>query len=183
MKTELEIVNVVCSGEIPVEEGIDLEKVVEGLDVPSKPHGKSGKDIELEDGGITLYKSGKFIIRSKNEETLEKTQDEFIEKLAKLGFDFEREDYGFDISNFVGSGQLNRSVNLNKLSFAMGLEDTDYEGEQFSGLIYRGYSISVTIYSNGEVILLGADTREELEDVFYNQLVEDIQKYSDKYGV
>lgn len=183
MKTEFEIVNVVCSGAIPVENGINLEEVVSDMGFPAKDHGKSGKDIEFEQGGMTLYESGKCIVRANNENKLEDTQDEFVEALSKIGFDFDKSDYNFEISNFVGYGQLNRSIDLNKLALAMGLEDTDYEGEQFSGLIYRGYPISATFYSNGKVILLGADSREQIEHIFYDKVVEDIQDISDRIGL
>lgn len=182
MKTSLEIVNVVCSGAIPVE-GIELDEVVSDMGFPAKEHGKSGKDIEFENGGMTLYESGKCIIRANNEEKLEATQEEFVEALSDIGFEFDIEDYNFVISNFVGYGKLNRTIDLNKLALAMGLEDTDYEGEQFSGLIYRGYPIAATFYSNGKVILLGANSREQIEEVFYDMVVEDIQEFSERIGL
>lgn len=183
MKTEFEIVNVVCSGAIPVEEGINLDEVVSDMGYPFKEHGKSGKDIEFEQGGMTLYESGKCIIRANNEDKLFKTQEDFVEALSNIGFDFDIEEYNFEISNFVGYGKLNRTIDLNKLALAMGLEDTSYEGEQFSGLIYRGYPISATFYGNGKVILLGADSREQIEHVFYDMVVEDIQEFSDRIGL
>ena len=183
MKTEFEVVNVVCSGAIPSENGINLEEVTDDLGYSSTEHGKSGKNIELENGTMILYETGKCIMHANNEEKLDKTQDEFVSALANLGLEFDKEDFNFKINNFVGYGKLNRTIDLNKLTLALGLEDSEYEGEQFSGLIYRGYPISATFYSNGKVVLLGADSREQIESVFYDMVVEDIQDISDRIGL
>lgn len=179
MKTELEIVTVDCSGKIPVENGISLDEI----DLPSEDHHKVGKDLAFDNGNMVLYDSGKFIIHANSEEGLEELKDEFIQKLREIGMDYEKEDFNFEISNMVASGKLNRTIDLNKLSLAIGYENTDYEGDQFSGLIITKYPINVTVYSNGKVNLSGAKNRELIKKVFYEMLVEDIKKFSQRMGI
>ena len=41
------------------------------------------------------------------------------------------------IQNIVSSGDLGATLNLNVIAIGLGLEDVEYEPEQFPGLVYR----------------------------------------------
>ena len=182
MKPELEIVNVVGSGELPFD-GLNLEQLAEDIDAEVKEHEGSGKDFVFENGGLTLYDSGKYIIRAANEELVYATHNGLLDELLDLDLPIGiRDDIKFEICNFVGHGKLNRSVDLIKLSIAFGLENTEYETEQFPALISREYDVVTLIYGNGNVILPGASTKEELERVF-SELVADIEDISERIGL
>ena len=57
-------------------------------------------------------------------------------------------------------------MNLNALAIGLGLESTEYEAEQFPGLIYRpsGADSVVLLFTSGRVVITGSpdlDTTEE----------------------
>lgn len=60
----------------------------------------------------------------------------------------------FKINNIVGSGNLNRELGLSALAIELGLEQTEYDPEQFPGLVYWMDSGTVAlIFRTGSVIL------------------------------
>jgi len=68
------------------------------------------------------------------------------------------------VTNMVCSYNLNRYINLNKLSVTLNLENIEYEPEQFPGLVYRVQDpkIVVLIFSSGKIILTGGRTIGEI---------------------
>jgi len=63
-----------------------------------------------------------------------------------------------EIQNIVASASLDFRVNLDQL--AMGCEDTEYEPEQFPGLIFRlkDPKTVMLIFKSGKMIVTGAKT-------------------------
>ena len=61
----------------------------------------------------------------------------------------------------VASGTINMDLNLNSL--AMKLENTEYEPEQFPGLVYKlpGTRATFLLFSNGKIVCTG--TRSEVK--------------------
>ena len=57
----------------------------------------------------------------------------------------------------VCSYNLDRYINLNKLTVTLNVENVEYEPEQFPGLVYRikDPKIVVLIFSSGKIILTG----------------------------
>ena len=68
------------------------------------------------------------------------------------------------VTNMVASGALGGVLNLNKLLFA--LEDTEYEPEQFPGLVYHlpGSSITFLLFSTGKIVVAGAKNSREINE-------------------
>lgn len=82
----------------------------------------------------------------------------------------------FKIHNIVGSGDLNRELKLSAIATGLGLEQTEYDPEQFPGLVYWMDSGIVTnIFRTGSVILFSKtyegliegmkSLREHLQDI------------------
>ncbi len=57
---------------------------------------------------------------------------------------------------------LGHEVNLEALAIALGLEHTEYEPEQFPGLIYRPtqYEVTLLIFASGKIIIGGTTDRQ-----------------------
>jgi transcription initiation factor TFIID TATA-box-binding protein len=70
---------------------------------------------------------------------------------------------------------LGREVNLEALAVALGLEQTEYEPEQFPGLIYRPpqYEVTLLIFATGKIIIGGTTDREHAKSVIQH-LQEDL---------
>lgn len=98
---------------------------------------------------------------------------------AALGIVFEElDDLGIPIDgtpeitvqNIVSSADLGESLNLNAIAIGLGLEDVEYEPEQFPGLVYRMEKPEVVIlaFGSGKVVITGgkqpADARAAVEN-------------------
>jgi len=68
------------------------------------------------------------------------------------------------VQNIVASGSININLNLNFL--ALELENTEYEPEQFPGLVYKLVEPNATflLFSNGKLVCTGTKNRPQLED-------------------
>ena len=68
------------------------------------------------------------------------------------------------VQNIVASGAVNLSLNLNTL--ALELENTEYEPEQFPGLVYKLDDPTATflLFSNGKLVCTGTKNRAQLDD-------------------
>ncbi len=67
------------------------------------------------------------------------------------------------VQNIVASGSIDLSLNLNFLALEM--ENTEYEPEQFPGLVYKLIEPTATflLFSNGKLVCTGTKNKEQLE--------------------
>jgi transcription initiation factor TFIID TATA-box-binding protein len=67
------------------------------------------------------------------------------------------------MENIVASAKLKIKLNLNNIAFS--LENTEYEPEQFPGLVYRMDNPRVTflLFGSGKVICTGGKTIEDVK--------------------
>jgi len=79
------------------------------------------------------------------------------------------------VQNIVASGSIDVNLNLNFL--ALELENTEYEPEQFPGLVYKLVEPNATflLFSNGKLVCTGTKNRAQLEDSM-NQLNKKIKE-------
>ena len=68
------------------------------------------------------------------------------------------------VQNIVASGSIDLDLNLNIL--ALELENTEYEPEQFPGLVYKLTDPTATflLFSNGKLVCTGTKSRKQLEE-------------------
>jgi len=68
------------------------------------------------------------------------------------------------VQNIVASGAINLDLNLNTL--ALELENTEYEPEQFPGLVYKLKEPTATflLFSNGKLVCTGTKNKAQLND-------------------
>ena len=68
------------------------------------------------------------------------------------------------VQNIVASGTINLKLNLNFLAIEM--ENTEYEPEQFPGLVYKLNEPNATflLFSNGKLVCTGTKNKAQLED-------------------
>lgn len=168
----VEIANVVGSGDLHAE--LDLEALEEDLSTPYldyDPSNYHGLYVRLEADGplITVYRSGKYIISGcSSYEILDATNEGFLEKMSERGIIEQGRETGFSIQNVVCTETLGEDVNLSALSIGLGLEFTEYEPEQFPGLIYRpsGIGAVLLVFANGNVVITGAKDIDVAESAF-----------------
>ena len=167
----VKIVNVVGSGSLDVE--FDLERVAADIGStaeydPDKYPGmylRFGEDDPL----ITVYRTGKYIVTGADSENEAHTiRERLLDLLADNEMIPTAEDEWFRIQNLVCTAELEESLNLNALAIGLGLENTEYEPEQFPGLIYRpsGADSVVLLFASGRVVITGSPDLDAAEQTF-----------------
>ncbi|CCQ32215.1 TATA-box binding protein [Halorhabdus tiamatea SARL4B] len=152
----------VGSGEFDLE--LDLEVLARDLgDVAEyDPDGHTGMHIRLSNGAlVTLYRTGSYhIVGIESEQGLTESREELIERLQRLEIQFDPSADGFGVRNIVCTGDYGEAVNLNALTIGLGLENVEYEPEQFPGLVYRpeGFDAVVLVFASGKLVITGLTT-------------------------
>lgn len=167
----VEIVNIVSSGSLGLE--IDLESLSKEIGSiadydPEKYPGmylRFGADIPL----ITVYRTGKYIITgADSKEESYALRERFLGFMSDIGVIENPDDDWFLIQNYVCTAEFGQSLDLHTLTIGLGLEHTEYEPEQFPGLIYRPNSDLgvVLIFASGRVVITGCRSIRDAEKVF-----------------
>lgn len=78
------------------------------------------------------------------------------------------------VQNIVASGTINLKLNLNFLALEM--QNTEYEPEQFPGLVYKLIEPNATflLFSNGKLVCTGTKNRKQL-DFSMDQVLKDVK--------
>jgi len=79
------------------------------------------------------------------------------------------------VQNIVASGTINLKLNLNYLALEM--QNTEYEPEQFPGLVYKLIEPNATflLFSNGKLVCTGTKNKEQLENSM-DQLLKNVKE-------
>lgn len=139
-KFGVQVVNVVGSGSLDAE--LDLERLASDIGEPMArydPDKYPGMYLRFSEDKllITVYRTGKYIVTGADSvEGAHVFRDRYLDLLSEMGIVGEAEDERFRIQNCVCTGDLEEYLNLNALAIGLGLEKTEYEPEQFLGLIY-----------------------------------------------
>ncbi|ELY81859.1 TATA-box-binding protein [Natrinema pallidum] len=167
--SEVDVVNIAALGTLGVE--VDIEQVVDDAELPVAnfdPEYNAAFFRFVEDGElIILYTSGKYILRGGDEfETMHDVNARFLDFISNLGISVD--DPSLEVKNVVSVGNLEREINLNALTIALGLEETEYEPEQFPGLVYRPADSQcvLLVFSSGKVVVTGGRSEEEDSEAF-----------------
>ena len=141
---------------------IDLNTVIEGLinefNIEENWHSDSTVTIRLESGGpaLTLYRTGSYQIRgTDSRESLFDANERLLDALKAIDVDIT--DPSFEHKNTVFLEDFETSIDLESLAIQLGLENVEYEPEQFPGLIYRPSDTETVnlIFASGKTIISG----------------------------
>ncbi|MEM5815409.1 MAG: TATA-box-binding protein [Candidatus Aenigmatarchaeota archaeon] len=109
-----------------------------------------------------IFSSGKIVCTgSRNKAELTKSTEQILKKIRKIGVKIPK-NYKVEIQNIVASAKLGDNLDLDKIAFE--LENTEYEPEQFPGVVYRieEPKVAFLFFSSGKVVCTGA---RKIEDV------------------
>ena len=112
-----------------------------------------------------IFSSGKIVCTGAR--TLEEVRAsirKIMKSLEKINVKIKAEPE-IHVQNIVASGAVGMDLNLNFL--AMKLDNTEYEPEQFPGLVYKMPEAKATflLFSNGKVVCTGTKSEEQLHQV------------------
>ncbi len=135
---EVKVENIVAS--ISFAEKIDLDIIAKSVEETEyEPEQFPGLVYRLSTPktAMLLFRSGKGnCTGAKNIGDIRKTVDIIAEKLRRLGVDV-YEDLEIVVQNIVAVADLDGDLNLTETAMALGMENIEYEPEQFPGLVYR----------------------------------------------
>ena len=180
---DFEVVNIVGSGKFGRE--LDLMHLSNTLgDIAEyEPEIYPGMYLRVRGNNgplMTVYATGKFIVIGANtHRQLNKIKDNnttIISDAIEQSLDIE----WFKPQNFVCKGDIGRELDLDAIAVDLGLTHTEYEPEQFPGIIYRSDSFNGVgiIFRSGKLIVTGPDSKADAEAI-YNKLVGEIEELFD----
>lgn len=162
-KVNLEIANIVASGDLGIGE-LDTSAVGNSLNLDNVNTYPGRIYINRDDGPtVMLYRKGSYTIAgAKSHRSLIKTARWATEELKKISAIESSLEDSLEVKYMVFTADLGHKLDLEILHIKLGLEDTEYEPEQFSGLLYDDskYGCTVLLFSSGKIVITGAKTEE-----------------------
>ena len=175
-KKEITVVNIVVSTSLGHD--IPLEKMAATLsNTEYNPEQFPGLVLRIKDPKTTalLFSSGKVVCTgARSMEKVEESIKKIIKSLEKIKIKITIKPE-IKIQNIVASGSVGFDLNLNTLT--MKLDNTEYEPEQFPGLVYKLIEPNATflLFSNGKLVCTGTKNREQL-DQSMKQLMKNVKE-------
>lgn len=175
-KRDIKIVNIVVSTSL--EHDIPLEKMAATLsNTEYNPEQFPGLVIRIKDPKTSalIFSSGKVVCTgARTMEDVHEAIKKIIKALEKINVKIKIEP-DIKIQNIVASGSVGMALNLNTL--AMKLDNTEYEPEQFPGLVYKLPEDKATflLFSNGKIVCTGTKSEEEVLRVL-EKLIKNLKK-------
>jgi transcription initiation factor TFIID TATA-box-binding protein len=175
-KKEIRVVNIVVSTSL--EHDIPLEKMAATLsNTEYNPEQFPGLVIRIKEPKTSalIFSSGKVVCTgARSMDKVEESIKKIIKSLEKIGIKITVKPV-IKIQNIVASGTVGMDLNLNVL--AMKLPNTEYEPEQFPGLVYKLDEAKATflLFSNGKIVCTGTKSEEEVNRAL-DLLIEKLKK-------
>jgi len=162
----IHIENVVASSTLGAE--LALEQLA--ADLPGadyNPEEFPGVIYPLDDPPSTtlIFDSGKAVCTgAKTVDDVHEALRIVVEDLRELGIDIPPSP-PVDVQNIVCSADLDQPLNLNAIAIGLGLEDVEYEPEQFPGLVYRleDPDVVVLLFGSGKLVITGGSDPDDAE--------------------
>lgn len=162
----IEIVNIVASGAIG--QDIYLQRLaMDILDVEYEPETSPlavWRPFKENSVTVLIPASGKItIIGSASREELSSAVNKIMLVIpdfctGEINEEFEKD---IEIHNVVGSTELGRELDLAEVAVGLGLENVEYDPEQFPGLVYRPTgTIVVLLFRSGKMVITASNTYE-----------------------
>jgi transcription initiation factor TFIID TATA-box-binding protein len=173
---EIKVVNIVVSASLG--QDIPLEKMAATLsNTEYNPEQFPGLVIRIKEPKTSalIFSSGKIVCTgARSMDKVHESIKKIIKSLEKIKVKI-KEVPEVKIQNIVAAGSVGMDLNLNML--AMRLDNTEYEPEQFPGLVYKLPEKKATflLFSNGKVVCTGTKSEEEVHKAL-DALIENLKK-------
>jgi transcription initiation factor TFIID TATA-box-binding protein len=182
-KLDIKIVNIVVASSL--EHDIPLEKMAATLsNTEYNPEQFPGLVIRIKEPKTSalIFSSGKIVCTgAKTLDEVRKCIDKIIQSLEKINVKITVTPV-ITIQNIVAAGAVGMDLNLNSL--AMKLDNTEYEPEQFPGLVYKvkitkntdkAFNATFLLFSNGKIVCTGTKSEQQV-NIAVRQLIENLKK-------
>jgi transcription initiation factor TFIID TATA-box-binding protein len=178
VKRDIKVVNIVISTSL--KHDIPLEKMAATLsNTEYNPEQFPGLVIRIKEPKTSalIFSSGKVVCTgARSMDKVEESIKKIIKSLEKIGIKITIKPE-IMIQNIVASGNVGMDLNLNNL--AMKLKNTEYEPEQFPGLVYKLTDSEVKatflLFSNGKVVCTGTKSEDQV-NLALDKLIVNLKK-------
>jgi len=165
MSNDYTVVNMVATAKLG--EFFDLIDISEDLDIYYAPEQFPGMSIKITNPKVcvNLFRSGQAV--ATGAKTLDDVNSAFEQVRSML------EEGGYEpfseitpsLSNVVITHNMEQELNLANLTIALPMARTEWEPEQFPGLIFRLEDLPSVclIFSSGKCVITGSNSLEEAE--------------------
>ena len=173
----ISVVNIVVSTDL--QHDIPLEKMAATLsNTEYNPEQFPGLVMRIRDPKTSalIFSSGNIVCTgARSLDKVDESVAKIIESLAKIGVNIKIKPK-INVQNIVASGNIGMDLNLNTL--AMKLDNTEYEPEQFPGLVYKLMEAKATflLFSNGKIVCTGTKS-EEMVHTAVDMLLANLKKF------
>jgi transcription initiation factor TFIID TATA-box-binding protein len=177
---EIRVVNIVVSASLGHD--IPLEKMAATLsNTEYNPEQFPGLVIRIKEPKTSalIFSSGKIVCTgARSLDKVTESLKKIIKSLEKINVKIKQVP-DFQIQNIVAAGSVGMDLNLNVL--AMRLDNTEYEPEQFPGLVYKMPEAKATflLFSNGKIVCTGTKSEAEVHSAL-DKLIEKLKKVKPK---
>jgi len=164
--------NVVVSADI--HRDLPLEKLATKLDrAEYNPEQFPGLILKMDEtanqpkASALLFSSGKIICTgTKSLKDAKRAIAAIVRKLEAISLKVTGEP-DIKVQNMVASGSVGGKLNLNEIVFKF--ENTEYEPEQFPGLVYKlpDSHITFLLFGTGKIVVTGAKSEKEIIESVY----------------
>lgn len=185
---QLETQNIHATGTLGTE--IDLRKLIPDLEnttdyiddrgfLCTKYEIPINNDGDTTTGSIQLWRTGSYTITGINTmPQLNMVETRFLDELKTLGISLDDTGHA-TVSNYVATLTLDTDtrLNLSAIAIALGLENIEYEPEQFPGVLYRPPNQDgvCLIFGSGSLLITGITSPDSVYDTaehVQNQLLD-----------
>ena len=162
---EIKVQNIVASTKFA--EKLDLDMIAQSLEEAEyEPEQFPGLVYRIKNPktATLLFRSGAAnCTGAKNIEDVRKAIDIIAEKLRELGMSIHK-NLEIVVQNMVATADLGGDLNLNEVAVGLGLENVEYEPEQFPGLVYRlnDPKVALLLFGSGKIVCAGARKTEDV---------------------
>ncbi|MGA7075865.1 MAG: TATA-box-binding protein, partial [Halobacteriota archaeon] len=126
-----------------------------------------------------IFRSGKIVCTgAKSVDDAHKGVENVFQSLRNIGIDVKGTPE-IKVQNIVASANLHSSLNLNAIAIGLGLENIEYEPEQFPGLVYRvsDPKVVVLLFGSGKLVITGGRKPEDAANAV-DRIVEELKSLS-----
>jgi transcription initiation factor TFIID TATA-box-binding protein len=176
-KRDLKIVNIVASSSLGKD--IPLIKLAEKLpNTEYNPEQFPGLVMRIKEpkSSALIFGSGNIVCTgARSMAKLREAIKAIVKNVEKIGIKISEVPRA-KVQNIVAHGSIGMDLNLNFL--AMELENTEYEPEQFPGLVYKlaGTRATFLLFSNGKIVCTGTRSEPKLIEAV-DLLIEKLKQF------
>jgi transcription initiation factor TFIID TATA-box-binding protein len=165
-ESSIKIENVVASTKLAEEFDLTvIESEFEGAEYNKQKFPGLVYRVSDPKAAFLVFTSGKVVCTgAKNVADVHTVIGNMAKKLNSIGIKT-MDNPEITVQNIVASADLHTILNLNAIAIGLGLENIEYEPEQFPGLVYRidVPKVVVLIFSSGKLVVTGGKSPADCE--------------------